>query len=313
MRAKLPLSHPRWLTRFSATVLAVSFGAVAWAQSPDSTGAGTAIVARLADLQVRQDEVEQFLRALPPADRAAVRQDNAAIELMLRQRLANEALLKEAKLQRWAEHPEVRARLEAAIQEVTARVISSSYLDSVTQLPTGFPSDAELNAAYERAKPQLQIAATYHVAQIYLPVEAGTNPASVRAEAAKLSVQARQGDFAALAKTRSQDALSAAQGGDVGNLPLAQLRPEFRDAVAALKPGQVSDPVQTPSGFHVLKLLASHAARVATLEESKPGLQALLREQRRRELAHDYLNKLAPASGVRFDRAALDAALLNVH
>ncbi len=312
MNVKRPLSHPHWLTRFSATAFALSFGVFGWAQQPDPTVAGTAVVARLADMQVRQDEVEQFMRALPPADRVAVRQNGAAVELMLRQLLANEALLKEARQQQWAERPEIRAKLQAAVQEVTDRVISSSYLDSVTQLPAGFPSDAELNAAYERAKSQLQIAATYHVAQIYLPIEQGTNSASVQAEAAKLSKQARQGDFAALAKARSQDAPSAAQGGDVGNLPLAQMRPEFRETVAAMKPGEVSDPVQSPSGFHVLKLLAHQAARVATFEEAKPGLQTLMREQRRRELAYNYLNKLAPASGVSYDHAALDAALRNV-
>ncbi len=312
MNVKWLLFHPHWLTRFSATAFALSFGALGWAQQPDPTVAGAAVVARLADMQVRQDEVEQFMRALPPADRVAVRQNGAAVELMLRQRLANEALLKEARQQQWAERPEIRAKLQAAVQEVTDRVISSSYLDSVTQLPAGFPSDAELNAAYARAKSQLQIAATYHVAQIYLPVEQGTNSASVQAEAAKLSKQARQGDFAALAKARSQDAPSAAQGGDVGNLPLAQMRPEFRETVAAMKPGEVSDPVQSPSGFHVLKLLAHQAARAATFEEAKPGLQTLMREQRRRELAYNYLNKLAPASGVSFDHAALDAALRNV-
>jgi hypothetical protein len=78
MNVKWLLFHPHWLTRFSATAFALSFGALGWAQQPDPTVAGAAVVARLADMQVRQDEVEQFMRALPPADRVAVRQNGAA-------------------------------------------------------------------------------------------------------------------------------------------------------------------------------------------------------------------------------------------
>jgi peptidylprolyl isomerase len=210
----------------------------------------------------------------------------------------------------------VQARIDAAVKDVTARVVTSSYLESIVQLPAGFPSDAEVSAAYERAKPQLNMAATYRVAQIFLPVTPDADAAAiaaVRTRAAELAAQARTGDFAALAKAHSQDAASAAEGGEVGNLPLAQLLPETREMVATMQPNQISDPVRSTAGFHVLKLLGSQPARPATLEEAKPMLQAALREQRQQELINAHLSKLAPSSSVSIDKAALDAVLQKVN
>lgn len=76
---------------------------------------------------------------------------------------------------------------------------------------------------------------------------------------------------------------------------------------------QVSEPVRSTSGFHVLKLLGSQPARPATLQEVKPTLQAALREQRQQELINEYLSKLAPSSNVSIDNAALNAAVQRVN
>lgn len=275
-----------------------------------------AAVAQLGSVTISQSEVERLLQGLPEAERSQLRAQRAGLEDWLRQRLASEALLKEAQQKQWAERSEVKARIDAAQREIRERIVSSSYLDSVTQLSADFPSDAQLKAAYEQAKPQLQLPATYQVAQIFLALpanaEAGADAAAIaalRVRAGELAKQARAGDFAALAKAHSQDARSAARGGDVGTLPLAQMLPEMREPVSRLQPNQVSDPVQSTTGWHVLKLLATQPARVATLEEAGPRLQAAMRSQRRQELANEVFARLAPAGSIRIDSAALDAAL----
>lgn len=273
-------------------------------------------VARLGSVNISSTEVQQLLRAMPEGERDKVKSNREGLENWLRQRLAGEALLREAQQKKWAERPEVKARINAAIKDVTARIVSASYLESVARLPANYPSEADVKAAYEQAKPRLNIAATYRVAQIFLPVASDANAATiaaVRDKATELATQARSGDFAALAKAHSQDAVSAAQGGEVGNLPLAQLLPESREVVAAMKSNQVSEPVRSASGFHVLKLLGTQAARPATLEEVKPTLQAALREQRQQELINEYLSKLAPPSEVNIDNTALNAALRQVN
>lgn len=62
-------------------------------------------------------------------------------------------------------------------------------------------------------------------------------------------------DFSELAKTYSEDAVSAANGGDLGWVSPNQLVPEFERAMDRLKPGEISEPVQTPFGLHLIQVL----------------------------------------------------------
>jgi peptidylprolyl isomerase len=294
--------------RAAAGVVLVSSMGVAAAQAP---APGAAVVARLGEATVRQDEVERLLQALPEAERTAAKADRASLDAWLRQRLVSEALLREARAKGWADRPEVKAQIDAAVREVTARIVSSSYLDSVSQVPAGFPSDAELKAAYEQGKANFNLPAAYRVAQIYLatPERDAAAIAKVRDEAAALAREARAGDFAAVARARSQDARSAERGGEVDTLPLARILPALRDTIAKLKVGEISEPVQAEAGFHVVKLLGIQPARTATLEEMTPQLRAALRQQRQQQLVQAFLAQLAPPAQLSIDAAALDAAL----
>lgn len=300
----------------TSLVLALLFSSGLAQAVPSSDKALEPAVANLGAISISSAEVQQLLRAMPESERSKIKSNPEGVQNWLRQRLASEALLHEAQQKKWAERPEVKARIDAAIKDVTARVVSISYLESVARLPAGFPSDADVSAAYERAKAQLNIAATYRVAQIFLLIAPDANAAAVaavRTKATELATQARGGDFATLAKAHSQDAHSAAQGGEVGNLPLLQLLPETREVVAQMQLNQVSEPVRSTAGFHILKLLDSQPARPATLQEVKPTLQAALREQRQQELINEYLSKLAPSSEVSIDNAALNAVLKKIN
>ncbi len=72
------------------------------------------------------------------------------------------------------------------------------------------------------------------------------------AESIRTEIVAHHGDFAALAKQRSEDA-SASRGGDLGWVGRGRLAPEYEAAAWALKPGQVSDVVETAFGFHIIE------------------------------------------------------------
>ncbi|GER15665.1 peptidylprolyl isomerase [Variovorax boronicumulans] len=295
--------------RAAAGVLLVSSVGVAAAQQPAAPG--PAVVARIGEVTIGQDEIEKLLQTLPETERAAVKADRASLDGWLRQRLVSEALLRDARAKGWADRPDVKARIDAATREITARIVATSYLESVSQVPAGFPSDAEVKAAYDQGKTGFNLPAAYRVAQIYLatPERDPAAIAKVRDEANRLAKQARSGDFAAVARASSQDRRSAERGGEVDTLPLARILPELRDTVARLKQGQVSEPVQAEAGFHIVKLLDTQPARTATLEEMKPQLQAALRQQRQQQLVQAYMAQLAPPAQLSIDSAALDAAL----
>lgn len=309
---KMQVAVRRPSLRTLAGVLLASCLGTAMAQ----TAPASPVVASLGTVTVGQADVERLLKGMPEAERAAVKGNRAALENWLRQRLASEALLREARSKGWADRPEVKARVDAAVEEISQRIVATTYLESVAQLPTGFPSDADVSAAYEQGKAGFNLPATYRVAQIYLAAPATSDAAAwtrLRDEAQRLATQARAGDFASLARSRSDDKRSAERGGEVGALPLNQLLPEVREVVAKLKAGEVGDAVRSDSGYHVVKLLEIQPARMATLQEMKPQLQAALRQQRQQQLVQAHLAGLAPAGSVNIDGAALDATLQKIN
>jgi peptidylprolyl isomerase len=295
-------------------VLLASLIGAAAAQTPAAAPSGP-VVASMGSIKIDASEVQRMLQDAPPADRAAAKSNRAGVENALRQRLTSEAVLREARSKGWADKPEVKARVDAATREISARIVTAAFLESAVQIPADYPSEADTKAAYDQAKPELNVPVTYHVAQIFLKAPTGDTAAIASAgdKAKKLATQARKGDFAALAKTNSQDTTSAERGGDVGTLPLANMLPEMRDVVAKMKAGQVADPVQSPAGFHIVKLIDSQPARTATYEEVKPRLQAVLRQQRQKQALDTYLAGVAPASSMTIDTAALDATLSKIN
>jgi peptidylprolyl isomerase len=266
-------------------------------------------VATLGAVQVDREELLRQLEALPPQSLAQMKDNRAGLEQWLRARLAEKALVAQARAQGWQDQPALQRAFEAA-QE---RIVLQTYLESVSRAPDDYPAAADLQAGYEHAKPQLTQAAMYRISQIFLPVAPGDEQALAAARKQALDLvkraQAPKGDFAALAREHSRDATTREQGGDIGYAPLAQLTPEMRPVVEQLKPGQVSEPIRSAAGLHILKLADVRAASVTPFEQVKEELRVALRAQRQELAARAYMEGLLNAGTVSIDGAALNAAL----
>lgn len=126
-----------------------------------------------------------------------------------------------------------------------------------------------------------------------------------RARIAMLRQQLEAGeDFASLARGHSEDPGTAASGGDLGCFPSGQLVPQFEEAARQLKPGQLSEPVLTPYGYHLIllrekredALCASHIlVHASTTQQDRERLAAQLEELRQRALAGEDFSQLARA------------------
>nr|WP_242551652.1 peptidylprolyl isomerase [Pseudomonas sp. Marseille-Q1929] len=272
-----------------------------------ATPAGGPAVARLGNQQIDLTEMQSVLASLPAETREQLRGNRGALETWLRSRLAQKAVLEQADAQGWRQRPEVEQQTRAATEQIVFR----DYMLSVSQVPAGYPSAAELQQAYDAGKAQWVTPPMVRVSQIFLAVNDPQSAEAIRRQAQELSrkAQATPGDFAALATQYSQDPNTAPRGGDSGMQPLQQLVPQVREAVARLKVGGVSDVVQSAAGFHVLRLTAQQPARTATLDELRARLTEALRSQRQEQIAKAYLEGMLNTATLSIDGAELNKVL----
>ena len=108
--------------------------------------------------------------------------------------------------------------------------------------------------------------------------------------------------FAVLAQTISR-APEASAGGLMGTFARGQLPSELERAAFALGPGQTSDVVQTPLGYHVLRLDSREAPRQASLEESRAEIRTRLGEARSDRKVREFVTGLMARANVNHEAA----------
>ena len=106
------------------------------------------------------------------------------------------------------------------------------------------------------------------------------------------------GDFAELARLNSND-LSAAKGGDLGWLYQGDTVPDFEKAMDALKINQISEPVQSPFGFHLIQVL-QRRTEDATAERKRLAARQVLRERKSDEAYQDWVRQMRDRAYVEY-------------
>ena len=139
-----------------------------------------------------------------------------------------------------------------------------------------------------------------HVRHILARVGELVSEAEARRKIALLRTRIVQGsNFAELARLNSDDTASATRGGDLGWIVPGDLVPEFERAAAALKPDEISEPVRTAFGFHLIEVIAR---RTADLSSDRKRLEArkVLRERRSDESYEEWLRQLRDRAYVEY-------------
>jgi len=257
------------------------------------SGADTTVIAKVGDNEVRADDIKPFIEKLPVRDQLLLSKDASALNEFVRGIIIQQLVYKEALSKKWEQQPQVAAQLE----KIRQQAITQSYLQSLSTPPEDYPSQADLQAAYDALKKNnaLQVPKQYHLAQIYVACPKGSDKDTESKAQAKLDAvvkAVKSGDFATVAKSQSDDASSAQRGGDLGFLAESQIQPEIRSTLSSLSKGATSDPVRMNDGWHVVKVLEVKEPYTAALDEVKGSLANELRNQRAQVLAKDYLAKL---------------------
>jgi peptidyl-prolyl cis-trans isomerase C len=149
---------------------------------------------------------------------------------------------------------------------------------------------------YQKNQDKFQQGPRVRASHILIQVPQGADAAAkqqAKAKADALLTDLKAGkDFASAAKENSQDPGSAPNGGDLGFFEQGQMVPQFEQAAFALKPGQMSDVVETQFGYHIIKVAEKQDSRVVPLEEAKAQIEQYLTEQNRHAQTELFVNAL---------------------
>jgi len=136
-----------------------------------------------------------------------------------------------------------------------------------------------------------------HVRHILIKTNELTSEADARNRLLQLKERIENGaKFEDLARLQSEDA-SASKGGDLGWINPGDTVPEFEKAMNALKPGEISDPVQTPFGWHLIQVLGRRTQDV-TQERQKLLARQAIRERKGDEAFQEWVRQIRDAAYV---------------
>ncbi len=172
-------------------------------------------------------------------------------------------------------------------------------------------TESQLREFYDANKDRFSTPGRRHARHILIAVK--DDEATAAAKAKKAYERARAGeDFAKLAKELSDDAGSAGNGGDLGWALRSDFVPAFADAVWAMKPGDISEPVRSEFGFHIIKLEGAENDSTKSFEEVRAQIEP---ELQRAEVEKAFGDKQEMLDTLAFESAgnlAEVAAKLNL-
>jgi peptidyl-prolyl cis-trans isomerase D len=153
-------------------------------------------------------------------------------------------------------------------------------LSPETMAGAGTVPEADVKAYYEQNKARYGTDEQRRASHILITPEGGDKAAAKKkAEQLLAQLKAKPGDFEKLARENSKDPGSAAQGGDLGYFGKGMMVKPFEDAVFKMKPGDISDIVESDFGFHIIKLTGVKPAEVKPFEQVKGEIERDLKTQ----------------------------------
>jgi len=248
-----------------SALLAVAASAQAASDKPAAIVNGVSIPQERVDIRLKA--ATQQGQPDTPEIRKAIRDDLINLEVISQAAVKN-GLDKQ---------PDIAQQLELARQSVLAGAFVQDYAKNH---PIG---DDALKQEYEALKTRVGNK-EYKISHILVQTED-------EAKKVEADLKKKGAKFAAIAKANSKDPGSKDNGGELGWAVPSNFVQPFGDAVLKLSKGQVSAPVQTQYGWHVIKLEDTRDLKVPTFEEMKPNLEKRKQQEEIKNLIEDMRSK----------------------
>jgi len=262
------------------------------ATGPDRAQKRAALMKRVLDTMIDEKLVDNELKELKVT--IGDKEVDAAIDEVKKSYSLNDEQLQQAVTKEGYTITEYREQMRKQIGRY--KLISEKVRKNIKV------SDADVQTEYDRMTRAEGEDYEVHIRHILIAVPRNASQAQVdqaRRKAAAVAVEAREPgvNFAELAKKRSEGS-SSSDGGDLGFFKRGTMVPEFEKVAFNLKTGEVSEPVRTQFGWHVLKLEEIRKLGMKPLAEVRPEIEERLRRAQADRLTSQYMETLRNAAVV---------------
>lgn len=239
------------------------------AKSGQASAPKGAVLAEVNGTPITADQFEKVVKGLPP-QLQVLAQSAEGKKQLLDDMVTKEIVLQQAKKDGIDKSQEVADQLADLKNSVIIQTYLKKKLADAATI-----SDADLQKLYNENKERFRTGDQIRASHILVKTEK---------EAQDIESQLKKGaNFDELAKKYSTDS-SAAKGGDLGWFSKGSMVPDFEKAAFGLKEGQISDPVKTQFGYHIIKVTGKRPAGVLPFSEVKDQLKAAALPQKQQEI-----------------------------
>lgn len=249
------------------------------------------VIVKAGDAQMTAGELQELLQALPAAQREQVLSQPGALRMAATQLAEARALAKEAEKRNLHEKPAFKPLMSLARDQVLGQLLLQDVAGTV--------GEEELKKHWEQNKAQFpeSVEARHILIRTpgsRVPLRPGQKELSeeqAKAKIDELRARVTKGeDFGKVAQEASDDTQTGAQGGSLGSFPRGQMVPEFDKVAFSLKEGEVSQPVKTQFGWHLIQV----QDRMATMDDYREQIQSQILPQRVQQFLQDFRAKTKP-------------------
>ena len=236
--------------------------------TPAATVPADTVVLTVGTEKITRAQFEELLAALAESGRPAA---TATARRQVAEQFGElKAMAQEARKRKLDQSPSVKQMIGIQTDQVLASSLAKELSDAK-------PDDAAAHAFFDSHKGEYEQATASHIlirfkgSQVPLkPSQKDLTEPEALAKAQELRKKLVDGaDFAATAKAESDDTGSGANGGSLGTFPHGQMVPQFEQAVFTVPVGQISEPVRTQFGYHIIKVEARSSK---SFEEAKADI-----------------------------------------
>ncbi len=234
------------------------------------------VLANVGGSPIYQSEVDEVVRAY--ASRGQNFDSEQGRAMILDQLIGKKLLVLDAKKNLMEHNAEFKAELEKMKNEMLANFNIAKVLENISV------KDEELKAYYEENKAQFVRGESVSASHILVDSEDKAKEILADIEAGKVSFED--------AARQNSSCPSGQNGGALGEFTKGQMVPEFDKAVFEMTVGEISKPVKTQFGYHIIKLTAKNEASEMSFDEVKGQLTNGLLQEKRQQAYDSKINQL---------------------